>query len=111
MEKTVRDQQQKRIQERKQKEQLLITAELNAIRKFEEEEQRKQALDNLKNDVTKRHGKDAWGKVQQIKTELQNQSAEDMKYIDRDRHKVQDLFWYCIGVAALITYFFKLYKI
>jgi hypothetical protein len=110
MEKTVRDEQKKRVQERKNQEQMLINAELNAIRKFEEEEQRKILLNNLKNDLTKKHGKDAWNKVQQLKTEIQNQNAQDMKYIDRDRHKVQDLFWYCVGVAAIITYLFKLYK-
>ena len=110
MEKTVRDEQKKRVQERKHQEQMLINAELNAIRKFEEEEQRKILLNNLKNDLTKKHGKDAWNKVQQLKTEIQNQNAQDMKYIDRDRHKVQDLFWYCVGVAAIITYLFKLYK-
>ena len=110
MEKTVRDEQKKRVQERKNQEQMLINAELNAIRKFEEEEQRKILLNNLKNDLTKKHGKDDWNKVQQLKTEIQNQNAQDMKYIDRDRHKVQDLFWYCVGVAAIITYLFKLYK-
>ena len=110
MEKTVRDEQKKRVQERKNQEQMLINAELNAIRKFEEEEQRKILLNNLKNDLNKKHGKDAWNKVQQLKTEIQNQNAQDMKYIDRDRHKVQDLFWYCVGVAAIITYLFKLYK-
>ena len=110
MEKTVRDEQKKRVQERKNQEQILINAELNAIRKFEEEEQRKILLNNLKNDLTKKHGKDAWNKVQQLKTEIENQNAQDMKYIDRDRHKVHDLFWYCVGVAAIITYLFKLYK-
>ena len=40
MEKTVQNEQKKRVQERRQQEQLLINAELTAIRKFEEELQR-----------------------------------------------------------------------
>ncbi len=111
MEKTVQNEQKKRVQERHQQEQLLINAELNAIRKFEEELQREQLVKKLKTDLTAKHGKDAWNQVQKIKTEIQALNAQDMKFIDRDRHRLQDLFWYCVGVAALLTYFFKLYKV
>lgn len=111
MEKAVQDEQKKRVQERHQQEQLLINAELAAVRKFEEELQREELVKKLKTDLTAKHGKDAWNQVQKIKTEIQAQNAQDMKFIDRDRQKIQDLFWYCIGVAALIAYFFKLYKV
>jgi len=30
--------------------------------------------------------------------------------MDTDRNKMNNLFWWCATVAALITYFFKLYK-
>jgi|LakMenEpi03Aug12_release.lakeMendotaPanAssembly.Ray.scaffolds.fasta_scaffold474329_2 hypothetical protein len=111
MEKTIRDEQKKRVQERRHQEQLLINSELEAIRKFEEELKRKELVEKLKTDLTAKHGKDAWNQVQKYKGEIQEQNAKDMKFIDRDRKKVQDLLWYCIGVAALITYFFKFYKL
>ena len=111
MEKSVQNEQKKRVQERRQQEQLLINAELAAIRKFEEEIQREELVKKLKTDLTAKHGKDAWIKVEKYKGEIQAQNAQDMKFIDRDRQKVQDLLWYCIGVAALIAYFFKLYKV
>ena len=88
MEKTVRDEQKKRVQERKNQEQMLINAELNAIRKFEEEEQRKILLNNLKNDLTKKHGKDAWNKVQQLKTEIQK--LQDEEYLKNRVANVSD---------------------
>jgi predicted Zn-dependent protease len=111
MEKTVQSEQKKRVQERRQQEQLLINAELAAIRKFEEELQREELVKKLKTDLTAKHGKDAWAKVEKYRGEIQEQNTQDMKFIDRDRHRVQDLLWYCIGVAALIAYFFKLYKV
>jgi hypothetical protein len=111
MEKSVQNEQKKRVQERRQKEQLLINAELAAIRKFEEELQREELVKKLKTDLTVKHGKDAWNKVEKYKVEIQEQNAQDMKFIDKDRQKIQDLLWYCIGVAALLVYFFKLYKI
>jgi hypothetical protein len=111
MEKSVQNEQKKRVQERRNQEQLLINAELAAIRKFEEELQREQLVKKLKTDLTSKHGKDAWTKVEKYKVEIQEQNNQDMKFINRDRQKVQDLLWYCIGVAALITYFFKLYKV
>jgi len=36
---------------------------------------------------------------------------DEMKYMDSDRNRMNNLFWWCLTVAALITYFFKLYKI
>ncbi len=111
MEKSVQNEQKRRVQERRQQEQLLINTELAAIRKFEEELERKELVKKLKTDLTAKHGKDAWTKVEKYKGEIQEQNAQDMKFINKDRQKVQDLLWYCIGVAALLVYFFKLYKL
>jgi hypothetical protein len=111
MEKSVQNEQKKRVQERRQQEQLLINTELAAIRKFEEELERQELVKKLKTDLTAKHGKDAWTKVEKYKGEIQEQNAQDMKFINKDRQKVQDLLWYCIGVAALLVYFFKLYKL
>ena len=99
------------VQIHNQQEQLLINTELAAIRKFEEELERQELVKKLKTDLTAKHGKDAWSKVEKYKGEIQEQNAQDMKFINKDRQKVQDLLWYCIGVAALLVYFFKLYKL
>jgi hypothetical protein len=42
---------------------------------------------------------------------LRKEKEEETKLMDKDRQKVQELFWWCMTAAALITYFFKLYKI
>lgn len=111
MESTVQAAHRKRERERKLEAQALINLELKAIEKFEEDQKRKRMLDDLQRDLTKRHGKNAWNEVQTIKSDLNKINQEESKYMDRDRRKVEDLFWYCIGAAAIITYLFKLYKI
>lgn len=111
MENTIQAAHRKREQARRLETQALINLELKAIEKFEDEQKRKRMLDDLQKDLTKRHGKNAWNEVQTIKADLTKINQQESKYMDRDRKKIEDLFWYCIGVSALITYLFKLYKI
>ena len=64
----------------------------------------------LKAQTIARHGKNAWAEVEALKIKLKKEREEEEKLMDRDRHKVHELFWWCMTVSALITYFFKLYK-
>jgi len=41
---------------------------------------------------------------------LKKEHDEEMKFMDSDRYKMTRVFWWCLTVAALVTYFFKLYK-
>jgi len=42
---------------------------------------------------------------------MEKERADELKYMDKDRNKQAQLFWWCLTAAALITYFFKLYKL
>jgi len=72
--------------------------------------QKEQELERLKAQATSKYGKDAWSQVEALKQKLQKEREEEEKLMDTDRHKIQELFWWCMTASALITYFFKLYK-
>jgi hypothetical protein len=110
MEKTVQEAHRNRMQARAQEERIRNAADYNAFAKFEEEKQKEKELQKLKDQATAKYGKDAWMQVEALKTKLQKEREEEAKLMDTDRHKIQDLFWWCMTAAALVTYFFKLYK-
>jgi hypothetical protein len=42
---------------------------------------------------------------------MEKERADELKYMDKDRQKQVQVFWWCMTAAALVTYFFKLYKL
>ena len=50
------------------------------------------------------------GKHEEAKSKMEKERIEEENQINSDRRKVQDLFWWCLTAAALVTYFFRLYK-
>jgi hypothetical protein len=110
MEKTVQEAHRNRMQAKAQEERIRNAADYQAFAKFEEEKQKEKELQKLKDQATAKYGKDAWMQVEALKTKLQKEREEEAKLMDTDRHKIQDLFWWCMTAAALVTYFFKLYK-
>lgn len=81
-----------------------------ALNEWISEKEREKNLLQVKADVEKTYGKGAWEKIQATKEKILKIEAEDKKVADELRHKMNDLFWWCIGVSALLTYGFKLYK-
>ena len=65
-------------------------------------EKRKSDFINLLNEF----GKLVTTENQEFKLSVEKEE----ELMDTDRHKVQELFWWCMTASALITYFFKLYK-
>ena len=110
MEKTVQEAHRKRMQAKAQEEKISNAEDYNAFAKFEEEKQKEQELTRLKNQATAKYGKDAWNQIEALKIKIKKEREEELKLMDTDRHKLQELFWWCMTVSALITYFFKLYK-
>ena len=58
-----------------------------------------------------KYGKEAWQRVQQIKQEINKHDDEEMKLIQKDKDKVNDLFWWILGIVSIFVYVFKVYKI
>lgn len=81
-----------------------------ALNEWIAEQERIKNMEDVKTQVERTYGKGAWEKIQATKARILQIEAEDKKAADEMRNKMNDLFWWCLGVAALITYAFKLYK-
>ena len=111
MEKSVQEQHRQRMREKAKAELMAASEEFRAFDKYEAEKQHKKEIDKLKAQATQKYGKNAWAEVEAIKVRTKKERDDEMKYMDSDRNRMNNLFWWCLTVAALITYFFKLYKI
>jgi len=110
-ERLIQAQHKKRVEEKEKAIKWAEFAEFRAVKEYEKQKEKEAELAKLKKSVTDKYGNNAWNEVEQIKEKQNKEHDEEKALIDADRHKVQDLMWWCVTVAALITYFFKLYKI
>jgi hypothetical protein len=85
--------------------------EVRAVEKFESKVKHEQELAKLKADTIRKYGKDAWVKVEAEKALIEKERQAELTAMDIDRNKQIDVLCWCMTVAALITYFLKLYKI
>ena len=111
MEKNVQEQHRKRMQEKAQMELQAASEDFRAYDKYEAEKKHQQKVGQLKQEAIRKYGKNAWTEIEAVKAKIKKERDEEMKYMDTDRNKMANLFWWCLTVAALITYFFKLYKL
>ena len=107
----VKQAQKKRDIEKKSKERMLLNAELQAFEKFQAEQERKEMLQKMEKDVINKYGKEAWQRVQQLREEINKSNDEESKLIQKDKDKVNDLFWWILGIVSILVYLFKGYKI
>lgn len=101
----------KRELEKKSKEKMLLNAELQAFEKFQAEQERKEMLQKMEKDIINKYGKEAWQRVQQLREEINKSNEEEMKLVQKDKDKVNDLFWWILGIVSIFVYVFKVYKI
>jgi len=111
MEKNVQEQHRQRMKEKAKAELMAASEEFRAFDKYEAEKQHQKEIDKLKAQATQKYGKNAWAEIEAIKVRTKKERDDEMEYMDSDRNRMNNLFWWCLTVAALITYFFKLYKI
>ena len=81
-----------------------------AINEWISELEREKNKELVKIQIEKTYGKGAWDKIQATKQRMLEIEKADKKAADELRHKMNDLFWWCLGAAALLTFTFKLYK-
>ena len=110
MENAVQQQHKARIQAKLAEQKKAAMLEVRAVEKYEQEKAHLQELEKLKQDIIRKHGKNAWSEVEAIKLKMQKEREAENKLMDHDRQKQIEVFWWCMTASALITYFFKLYK-
>jgi len=111
MEATVQREHQARVKSKLTEQHRASTLELRALEKFESKMRYEQDVAKLKADTIKKYGKDAWVKVEAEKAQLEKEHQSELSLMEHDRRKQFDLLCWCFTAGALITYFFKLYKL
>jgi hypothetical protein len=111
MENAVQQQHKARVQAKLAEQRLATMLEVRAVEKYEQEKAHQRELEKLKQDIIRKHGKNAWVEVEAVKAKIQKEAEAESKLMDHDRQKQIQVFWWCMTAAALVTYFFKLYKI
>jgi phage terminase Nu1 subunit (DNA packaging protein) len=81
-----------------------------AMHQWIAEQQRQQNQEKVRQDVERTYGRGSWDKIQATKTRIKQLEADDLRAANELRNRMNDLLWWCIGIAALLTYAFKLYK-
>jgi hypothetical protein len=111
MEATVTREHQSRVKAKLAEQARKLTIEYKALQKFEDKAKHERDIALLKAETTKKYGKDAWAKVEAEKAAIEKEYQAELTAMDHDRQKQIDVLCWCFTFAALITYFFKLYKL
>ena len=111
MENTIQQQHKARVQAKLAEQRRATMLEVRAVEKYEQEKAHQRELEKLKQDIIRKHGKNAWVEVEAVKAKIQKEAEAESKLMDHDRQKQIQVFWWCMTAAALVTYFFKLYKL
>jgi hypothetical protein len=111
MEATVQREHQARVKSKLTEQHRKSTLEYRALEKFESKIKYEQDVARLKAETIRKHGKDAWAKVEAEKAIMEKERQAEISAMDYDRHRQIDALCWCFTAGALITYFFKLYKL
>ena len=110
MEANVREQHRQRMVAKARKDYMDSMAEFRAYEKYEKNKAHEKEVENIKKQATSKYGKNAWGEIEALKSKMERERSAEEKLMDVDRQKQMQLFWWCMTAAAIVTYFFKLYK-
>ena len=109
-ERAVRQYQQRVLKERREQRAHDRDLDQRAINEWIAEEQRAKNVEQVRQEIERTYGRGAWEKIQATKKKIQEIEAQDLRAANELRNRMNDLFWWCLGAAALITYVFQLYK-
>ena len=84
--------------------------EFRAVERYEAEKAHQREVQRIKAETIAKYGKSAWSEVEAVKSKMERERQEELKYMDKDRGRQIQVFWWCMTAAAAVTYFFKLYK-
>ena len=109
-ERQIRQYHNKVIRERREARQHDQDLDQRALDEWLAEQAREKNKQEVRAEVERTYGRGSWEKIEAAKARMLQIEAEDKRVADELRHRMDDLFWWCLGAAALITYAFKLYK-
>jgi hypothetical protein len=110
IEATVNEQHRKRLEAKAREDALRKAAEFKAFEEYEKEKSYQKEVQLLKARAIAKYGQNAWNEIENIKNKLEKDRTEEEKLMDNDREKINQVFWWCMTIATIITFFLKLYK-
>ena len=110
MENAVQQQHAARLRAKAEEARRAAMVEFRAVERYEAQKSHEREVQRIKAETIARHGKNAWTEVEAVKSKMERERQEELKYMDKDRARQIQVFWWCMTAAAAVTYFFKLYK-
>jgi len=110
MEALVQQQHKARVQAKLAEQRRATMLEVRAVEKYEQQKAHEREIEKLKQDTIRKHGKTAWTDVEAVKAKMERERQEELKYMDKDRARQIQVFYWCLTAAAAVTYLLKLYK-
>ena len=110
MEAAVQQQHRARLKAQADEARRAAMAEFRAVDRYEAEKAHQREVERIKQDIIRKHGKNAWTEVEAVKAKMERDREQELKYMDKDRARQIQVFWWCMTVAAAVTYLLKLYK-
>ena len=110
MEAAVQQQHKARMQAKLAEQRHLAMAEFRAVERYEAQKAHQREVERIKQDIIRKHGKNAWTEVEAVKTKMEREREQELKYMDKDRARQIQVFYWCLTAAAAVTYLLKLYK-
>ena len=110
MEAAVQQQHQARLRAKAEEARRAAMAEFKAVERYEAQKAHEREVERIKQQTIAKYGKTAWTEVEAVKAKMERDRQEELKYMDKDRARQVQVFWWCMTAAAAVTYFFKLYK-
>lgn len=109
-ERQIREHHHKVLRERREARAHDYELDQRALNEWIAEQDRAKNMAEVKAQVERTYGKGAWEKIQATKAKMLQIEADDKKAANELRNRMNDLFWWCLGASAIVTYLFKLYK-
>ena len=110
MEAAVQQQHKARMQAKLAEQRHSAMAEFRAVERYEAQKAHQREVERIKQDIIRKHGKNAWTEVEAVKAKMEREREQELKYMDKDRARQIQVFWWCMTAAAAVTYLLKLYK-
>ena len=110
MEAAVQQQHRARLKAQADEARRAAMAEFRAVDRYEAEKAHQREVERIKQDIIRKHGKNAWTEVEAVRAKMERDREQELKYMDKDRARQIQVFWWCMTAAAAVTYLLKLYK-
>ena len=110
MEAAVQQQHRARLKAQADEARRAAMAEFRAVDRYEAEKAHQREVERIKQQTISKYGKTAWTEVEAVKAKMEREREQELKYMDKDRARQIQVFWWCLTAAAAVTYLLKLYK-